>query len=59
MKKNEKIDPKKSKNPIPQAHWEVKKNLTPEGNNSGWGAFLPRKGKDRPTPHVKTNECDY
>lgn len=44
---------------VPNEHWEVNRNLTPAGDNSGWGAFLPRPGKDRPTTHVKTNECDY
>jgi hypothetical protein len=46
-------------NAIPQGHWQVNRNVTPEGNNSGWGAFLPRKGKDRPPPHTKINECDH
>lgn len=23
------------------------------------GAFLPRPAKDRATPHLKVNECDY
>lgn len=43
----------------PNEHWEIRKNITPEGNSSGWGAFLPRQGKNRPTPHVKVNETDY
>jgi hypothetical protein len=44
---------------VPNEQWEVNKDLTPKGNNTGWGAFLPRAGKDRPTPHTKTNECDH
>lgn len=44
---------------IQQNHWQMNKNLTPEGDDSGWGAFLPRKGRNRPTPHTKTNECDH
>lgn len=44
---------------IPQSHWQINMNLTPPGNDNGWGAFLPRAGKDRPTPHKKTNECDH
>lgn len=50
----------KGKGPVvPHAHWEVNRDLTPHGESDGWGAFLPRCGKDRPTPHVKTNECDH
>ena len=44
---------------VPNDHWQVNMDLTPAGDNTGWGAFLPRRGKTRPTPHVKTNECDY
>ena len=44
---------------LKQEHWEVNKDLTPKGSSDGWGAFLPRAGKDRPTPHTKTNECDH
>lgn len=44
---------------VPQDHWEVNRDLTPSGDNSAWGAFLPRSGKSRPTPHTKTNECDH
>ncbi len=44
---------------VPNEQWEVNRDATPAGNNSGWGAFLPRAGKDRPTPHVKINECDH
>lgn len=44
---------------VPNTQWEVNMNLTPRGEDNGWGAFLPRCGKDRPTPYVKTNECDH
>lgn len=44
---------------IMQDHWQVNRNITPEGDNSGWGAFLPRKGRNRPTPHTKLNEVDH
>lgn len=39
--------------------WQVNLDLTPAGDNIGNNAFLPRSGKDRPTTHVKVNECDY
>lgn len=39
--------------------WQVNRNLTPEGDNSGYGAFNPRQGKNRPTVYTKTNECDH
>jgi hypothetical protein len=44
---------------VPQDHWQVNKDLTPSGKPDGWGAFLPMRAKDRPTPHTKTNECDH
>jgi hypothetical protein len=44
---------------VPNEHWEVNRDLTPAGESDGWGAFLPRQGKNRPTPHTKTNECDH
>lgn len=44
---------------VPNEHWQVNLNLTPQGDNTAWGAFLPRSGYERPTPHVKTNECDH
>lgn len=48
-----------SKPANPQEHWQMNYDLTPAGDNTGWGAFLPRSGKDRPQPHVKLNECDH
>lgn len=44
---------------VPNDHWQVNVNITPHGNDSGWGAFLPRSGKDRPQPYTKINECDH
>lgn len=44
---------------VPNDHWEMNRDLTPKGSDNSWGAFLPRPGKDRPTPHTKTNECDH
>ncbi len=44
---------------VPNEHWQVNRDITPHGESNGWGAFLPRAGKDRPQPHVKTNECDH
>ena len=44
---------------IDQYHWQVNRDLTPAGADNSWGAFLPRPGKARPTPHTKTNECDH
>ena len=44
---------------IPNQQWQKNLDLTPQGSSDGWGAFLPRSPKDRPTPHTKTNECDH
>ncbi len=44
---------------VPNEQWEINMDLTPKGANDAWGAFLPQAGKDRPTPHTKTNECDH
>ena len=44
---------------VPNTQWQINRDLTPAGDNSGWGAFLPRPGRDRPTPHTKINECDH
>jgi hypothetical protein len=38
---------------------ESNRDITPKGADNSWGAFLPRPGKERPTPHTKTNECDH
>lgn len=57
MKKNQSKE--KRKKVIDNDPWQFNFDLTPKGNDTGWGAFLPRPGKDRPTPHVKLNECDH
>ena len=44
---------------VPNQQWEMKRDITPHGDNTGWGAFLPRTAKSRPQPHVKINECDH
>ena len=44
---------------VPNEHWEVNRDLTPEGAPNAWGAFLPQCGKYRPAPHTKTNETDH
>lgn len=44
---------------VPNEYWQVNRDLTPAGESNAWGAFLPRAGKERPTPHTKTNECDH
>lgn len=44
---------------VPNKHWEINRDLTPAGSDTASGAFLPRSPKDRPTIHVKTNECDH
>ncbi len=44
---------------VPNEQWEINMDLTPKGADNSWGSFLPRAGKDRPTPHTKTNECDH
>lgn len=51
---------KKGSGPVvPQAHWEINRDLTPAGSPTAAGAFNPMCGKDRPTTHTKTNECDH
>ncbi len=44
---------------VPNEQWEINKDLTPSGAPNPWGAFLPMPGRIRPTPHTKTNECDF
>jgi len=44
---------------VPNKHWEINRDLTPAGDNSAYGAFMPRSGKSRPTTYTKTNECDH
>lgn len=44
---------------IPKEHWEINRQLTPDGTDSSYGAFFPRSGKSRPCMHIKINECDH
>ena len=39
-------------------HWEKHIDMNPQGKSPEY-AFLPKKGKDRPQPHVKLNDCDH
>lgn len=40
-------------------HWEKTVKVSLAGGKTPDGAFLPKCAKDRPTPHVKINECDH
>lgn len=45
-----------------QKHWEkdIGESVFPEGyDDHPDGVFLAKKGKNRPTPHIKINECDH
>ncbi len=44
---------------VPNEYWQVNRDLTPPGSDAPKYAFNPRCPKDRPTMHVKTNECDH
>jgi hypothetical protein len=52
---------KKDWNPaVCSEHWQVNVDITPSGiRNDPAGAFLPQKGRDRPQPHTKINDCDH
>ena len=41
------------------SHWEKEITVSLAGGNGPDGAFLPKKARLRPTPHVKVNECDH
>jgi hypothetical protein len=44
----------------PNEHWQVNVDITPEGiRNEPAGAFLPQRGRTRPQPHTKINDCDH
>ncbi len=44
----------------PNEQWEVNVDATPAGSDRlPSESFLPRAGKDRPTPHKKINDCDH
>ena len=59
--KKQNADPmkKSSGRAVPNEHWQINMDLTPEGHPTAAGAFLPMSGYERPTTHVKTNECDH
>jgi len=44
---------------VPDEHWEVNRDLTPEGADDPVGAFLPRTASRRGKNYPKTNECDH
>jgi hypothetical protein len=45
---------------VPNEQWEMNINATPAGaDRPSCDNWLPRAGKDRPTPHKKINECDH
>jgi len=44
---------------VTTGHWERHIKVNPEGPNSPENAFLPKRGKNRPQPHVKVNELDH
>lgn len=44
---------------VSDEQWQMNVNITPAGDGTGWGAFLPRSGKERPQPYTKINECDH
>jgi len=51
--------PKGSGRAVPNEHWQMNLNLTPDGRPDPRNCFNPMRPKDRPTMHVKTNECDH
>lgn len=53
------VIPKGSGPAVPNKQWQKNMDLTPAGNDTPKCAFEPRAGKDRPTMHKKTNECDH
>lgn len=55
MKEQSYTDPLKKQN----EPWQINMDLTPKGSDTAKGAFLPRPGYERPTTHVKVNECDH
>ena len=46
---------------MPTNHWvkDVGDSVFAKGNNTPAGAFLAKRGRDRPQPHIKFNECDH
>ena len=49
-----------SKGGAPKDHWEIKYDPTERhAPKTPAGAFLPKCGYERPTPHLKVNETDH
>lgn len=44
---------------VPPQHWEKQYKDSPYQKITPASAFLPHCAKDRPTPHLKVNECDH
>ncbi len=44
---------------VPNQQWEKNFNLTPDGMPEPATCFNPMRPKDRPSTHVKVNECDH
>lgn len=50
---------KKDKNvKLGSSHWEVNYDTKAATGDKMMDAFLPKKAKDRPRPHIKVNETD-
>lgn len=58
--KNLNVGSSMKKKPINNDHWEMNFNSTPKGSDMPPSdQWLPRPGKERPTPHRKINQCDH
>lgn len=57
--KDASVPAKGSKPAIPNKEWEKQYVLSPCGSDTPAGAFLPKRGRERPQPHEKVNECDH
>jgi hypothetical protein len=44
---------------VPNEQWQKNMNLTPDGKPEPATCLNPMRPKDRPSTHVKTNECDH
>jgi hypothetical protein len=52
--KNKTADVKKKPHAVPQDHWEMDIDL--QALLDPWGAC---SGKNRPSTHIRVNECDH
>lgn len=54
---------KKGSGPVvPTDHWQMDVGASVFARGNGHNSletWLARPGKDRPTPHIKINECDH